>query len=124
MGCVLILSDSLVALLNDGELTGIVAHELAHSYFMDEMVAAKKTEDARRMKVVELKCDAVAMLSLKLLGSDPTYYIRGVKRIVNLMHKDDFAGVPYIAQSQSELRTHPSVVERAVFSQRFVKLLT
>jgi len=124
MGCVLILSDSLVALLYDAELAGIVAHELAHSYFMDEMAAAQRTNDERRMKVIELKCDAVAMLSLKLLGSDPTYYIRGVKRIVNLMHNDSFSGVRYIAQSKHELKTHPSVVERGVFSQRFIKLLT
>ena len=123
MGCVLILSDSLVALLYDAELTGIVAHELAHSYFMDEMAAAQNTNDERGMKVIELKCDAVAMLLLELLGSDPIYHIRGVKMIVNRNPNNSFSGVPYI-QSSYELRTHPSVVERAVFSQRFVKLLT
>ncbi|HVF87521.1 MAG TPA: hypothetical protein VM866_08015 [Pyrinomonadaceae bacterium] len=124
MGCVLILSDSLVALLYDAELTGIVAHELAHLYFMDAMAAAQKTNDERRMKVIELKCDAVAMLSLKLLGGDPTYHIRGVKRMVNLMHNNRSSSVPYIAQSSYELKTHSSVIERAVFAQRFVKLLT
>jgi len=104
-------------------LTGIVAHELAHLYFMDEMAAAQKTNDERRMKVIELKCDAVAMLSLKLLGGDPAYHIRGVKRVVNLLHSNKSSSVPYIAQSSYELKTHPSVVERAVFAQRFVKLL-
>ncbi|MBA3712232.1 MAG: hypothetical protein H0W76_07255 [Pyrinomonadaceae bacterium] len=94
MGCVLILSDSLVALLYDAELTGIVAHELAHLYFMDAMAAAQKTNDERRMKVIELKCDAVAMLPLKLLEGDPTYYIRGVKRMANLMRNDSFFGRP------------------------------
>ncbi|MGI8565492.1 MAG: hypothetical protein ACR2LZ_03305, partial [Pyrinomonadaceae bacterium] len=89
-----------------------------------EMAAARRTNDERRMKVIELKCDAVAILSLKLLGGDPTYHIRGVKRVVNLMHRDSSSIIRYIAQSQYELRTHPSVVERAVFSQRFVKLLT
>ncbi len=123
MGCVLILSDSLVALLSDAELTGIVAHELAHLYFMDEMAAAQKTNDERRMKVIELKCDAVAMVSLKLLGSDPTYHIRGVKRMVSLMHTNWLSSVPYI-QSSYELRTHPSVVERAMFAQRFITHVT
>jgi len=122
MGCVLILSDSLVALLYDADLMGIVAHELAHSYFMDEMVAAQKTNDERGMKVIELKCDAVAMLLLKLLGSNPTYHIRGVKMIVNRIPNNSFSGVPYI-QSSYELRTHPSVVERVQFSDRFQKLL-
>jgi len=123
MGCVLVISDSLAAPLYNEELAGIVAHELAHLYFMDDMAAAQRTKDERRMKVIELKCDAVAMLSLKLLGSDPTYYIRGMKRMVNLMHNDSFSGVRYIAQSQSELKTHPSIVERAQFSQRFIRLL-
>ena len=123
MGCVLILSDSLAALLYDAELMGIVAHELAHLYFMDEMFAAQKANDWRRMKVIELKCDAVAMLSLKLLGGDPAYYIRGVKRVVNLIHSNRLSSAPYIAQSSYELRTHPSVVERAVFAQRFIKSL-
>ncbi|MEJ7616477.1 MAG: hypothetical protein WKF30_05795 [Pyrinomonadaceae bacterium] len=72
----------------------------------------------------QLKCDAVAMQSVKLLGGNPTYCIRGVKRMVNLMHNDSLSSVSYIAQSKCELRTHPSVVERAVFSQRFIKLLT
>lgn len=118
MGCVLIVSDSLVAFLYDAELTGIVAHELAHSYFTDEMLAARKADNERRMKVIELKCDAVAMLSLKLLGGDPTHYVRAVT-VVNSKQRDSFQGVRYNAWS----RTHPRAVERAVFAERFTKLL-
>src|SRR5262245_6530974 len=58
-GCVLVLSDGLADPLYDGELAGIIAHELGHSYFEDEMAAAQRAKDARAMGVVELKCDAV-----------------------------------------------------------------
>ena len=48
--------------LYDGELAGIFAHELGHSYFEDEMGAASRAKDTRAMRVVELKCDAVAIV--------------------------------------------------------------
>ena len=40
-GCVLVISDGLADPLYDGELAGIIAHELGHSYFEDEMAAAQ-----------------------------------------------------------------------------------
>src|SRR5262245_15686561 len=43
-GCIMVLSDDLSYSLSDAELTGIVAHELGHSYFMDDAVAAKRAK--------------------------------------------------------------------------------
>ncbi len=123
MGCVLVISDSLAAPLYDEELMGIVAHEMAHSYFMDEMCAAQRAKDHLVMRVIELKCDAVAILSLKLLGVDPTHHARGVRRVMNLSRSGDFLDIKYQVGSKSELKTHPSIVERAQFSQRFIRLL-
>lgn len=116
MGCMLILSDSLADLLYDAELTGVVVHELAHSYFADEMVAAQRTKDDRAMRLVELKCDAVAVLSLKLLGSNPAHHFRGLQRIMTMLGQG-------VGSWKKADKTHPSIVERALFSQRFVKLL-
>lgn len=117
MGCVLILSDSLADLLYDAELMGIVAHELAHSYFVDELVTAQRTKDDRAMRLVELKCDAVAMLSLKVLGSNPAHHFRGLQRIMTMLGQG-------VGSWKKADKTHPSIVERAQFAQRFVKLLT
>ncbi len=66
MGCVLVLSDSLAGGLSNDALTGVMAHEMGHLYFMEETVAAEKRGDDEAQKAVELKCDAVAMLTLKL----------------------------------------------------------
>ena len=80
-GCVLLLSDGLAEPLPDSELAGIIAHEISHPYFMDEMAGAQRAKDTTVMKVVELKCDAAAVLTIKLLGLDPSSYLKGIKRI-------------------------------------------
>jgi Zn-dependent protease with chaperone function len=41
-GCILVVSDSLTEALYDGEIVGIIAHEMAYAYFMTETVAAKQ----------------------------------------------------------------------------------
>jgi Zn-dependent protease with chaperone function len=114
-GCVLVLSDGLADPLYDGELAGIIAHELGHSYFEDEMAAAQGAKDARAMRVVELKCDAVAILSLKLLNYDPAHYLRGLQRIQVIIKRKSL--------SSGIFQSHPELVARAQFSQRFVKSL-
>jgi hypothetical protein len=114
MGCILVISDSLAAPLYDAELVGTAAHELAHSYFMDEMIRAQRDKDELSMRAVELKCDAVAMMTLKLLGERPELLVRGIKRITELTKKAGF-GV------QMHGRSHPTVVERMQFAELFLR---
>jgi hypothetical protein len=114
-GSVLMISDCLAEVLSDGELAGITAHELGHSYFEDEMAAAQRSQDDRAMRVVELKCDAVAILSLKLLGYNPELYLRGLQRIKALNKSK--------SRSPGILQSHPQLVMRAQFSERLIKSL-
>ncbi len=115
MGCVLLLSNPLVSGLDDEELAGIVAHELAHAYFMDELLAAQKTTNDPAMRVVELKCDAVAMLTLKLLGGDPAAHLRGLQKVRALLKGE---GLPKL-----DFKSHPSITERALFSAQLLRML-
>jgi hypothetical protein len=115
-GCVLLIPNGLAEQLFDGELAGIFAHELGHSYFEDEMVAALRIQDARALRVVELKCDAVALLSLKLLGQEPALYLRGLRKIERLNKSKGL--------SIRTFESHPELVDRARFSQRFIKTLS
>jgi hypothetical protein len=115
-GCVLVLSDGLADPLYDSELAGVIAHELGHSYFEDEMAEAQRAKDARAMRVVELKCDAVAILSLKLLNYDPALYLRGLQRIRVILKRKSL--------SSRIFQSHPELVARAQFSQRFIKSLS
>lgn len=114
-GCVLALSDGLADPLYDGELAGVIAHELGHSYFEDEMAAAQRAKDTRAMRVVELKCDGVAIVTLKLLNYDPALYLRGLQRIQVIIKRKSL--------SSGIFQSHPELVARAQFSQRFIKSL-
>ena len=114
LGCVLVISDALAAPLNDDELAGIVAHEMGHAYFMIETIKARKQGDRPALRIVELKCDAVAMLSLKLLGHDPADYLRGLRRLNDVTRRDGYT---------IDSRDYPSNGERTQFAQRFITLL-
>jgi hypothetical protein len=115
MGCVLVISDALADHLSDNELAGIVAHEMAHAYFMSETIKARKHGDGQAMRIVELKCDAVAMLTLKLMGRDAADYPKALRRITDITRRDGYARIN---------PSHPSIDERTEFAQRFIKLLT
>ena len=114
-GCVLLVSTGLADPLYDGELAGIFAHELSHSYFEDEMAAAQRQRDTQAMRVVELKCDAVAILSVKMLGYNPVLYLKGLQRIQTINKQKSL--------SSSIFQSHPELVARARFSERLIKLL-
>jgi hypothetical protein len=115
LGCVLVISDALAGHLQDDELAGIVAHEMGHAYFMIETIKARKLGDHQAMKIVELKCDAVAMLTLKLLGHDPAAHLKGLRGVTNI---DRING-----PNRIDSRVCPSIGERAQFAQRFMKFL-
>jgi Zn-dependent protease with chaperone function len=110
-GCVLVISDALADHLSDDELAGIVAHEMAHAYFMFETTMARKHRDGQARRIVELQCDAVAMLTLKLMGRDAADYVKALHRI------------RAITKGHVRIDSHPSIGERVQFAQRFIKLL-
>ena len=114
-GCVLVISDALADPLHDDELAGIVAHEMGHSYFMIETIKAMKHRDRQALIIVELKCDAVAMLSLKLLGHDPADHIIGLHRVNNITRRNGY--------NKLDSRYYPSIGERTQFAQRFITLM-
>jgi predicted Zn-dependent protease len=99
----------------DDELAGVLAHELSHSYFEDEMAEGLRAQNAFAMRVIELKCDGVAILSLKLLGRNPDGYARGLRRLQLITKRKGLSDVVF--------QSHPTLVERMKFSQRFIESL-
>jgi Peptidase family M48 len=114
-GCVVAVSDGFAEPLYDDELAGAFAHELGHSYSEDELAEGRRAQNAFAMRVIELKCDGVAILSLKLLGLNPAVYLRGLRRLQLITKRKGLSdGVP---------QSHPTLIERMKFSQRFIESL-
>jgi predicted Zn-dependent protease len=78
---VLLISKTVLALLSAEDLRAQVAHEMGHEYFAAEYERATKARDARRLKDLELMCDAVGIVLLHELGLDPSRLIKGVETV-------------------------------------------
>jgi hypothetical protein len=70
-------------MLTPEELRAAVAHEIGHEYFWDEYQEAKKCNRPGKLQEIELRCDAVAILTLLRLGLDPARLLEGVKKQAN-----------------------------------------
>ncbi|MBV9924478.1 MAG: M48 family metalloprotease [Acidobacteria bacterium] len=82
---------------SDDELSGLIAHEVAHARFAQRTAAAKALlagltaegkgqsdgawQALRELSRIELECDAVAARTLLTLGQDPGEFVRGIRRI-------------------------------------------
>jgi hypothetical protein len=78
---VLLISGTALALLSGEDLRAQVAHEVGHEYFTAEQDRATRDKDHRRLKEIELMCDATGMVMLHELGMDPTRLIASVEKV-------------------------------------------
>lgn len=77
-GSVLLISSGLLQVLSDEELLALSAHEVGHQYFRREFARAEDAGDSRALRIIELKCDAIAVLSLLILNRKPASLARGL----------------------------------------------
>ena len=80
-GTVLLISGTALALLSAEDLRAQVAHEIGHEYFTVEYERATQTSDTRRIKDLELMCDAVGMVMLHELRLDPSRLMRSIETV-------------------------------------------
>lgn len=78
------LSTSLIHKLSDDELASILGHEIGHLYFAKELLKARKSEDSFSARVIELKCDVIALLITKKLGIEAEAFERAIDTLVGL----------------------------------------
>lgn len=98
----LIITTKLTLITSGAELRGIIAHELAHQYLWEERERAFKDEDKSSLWEIELFCDAVAAITLKAIGDDPSCYAQALARM-------GYFGVTTGSTTRSETKTHPSL---------------
>jgi hypothetical protein len=78
---VLLVSRPALRLLSAPELQAVVAHEAGHDYFWAEYVASRERDDARARQELELRCDAIAVLTLLDLGLDPAPLVSALRKL-------------------------------------------
>jgi len=68
-------------LLTDDEVAALVAHEIGHLYFAEALGKARKGKNDRLARVIELKCDLVALITLSALKIKSSTLISAVKKL-------------------------------------------
>jgi hypothetical protein len=67
---VILISRRAIKLLSASELQALVAHELGHDYFWEEYEQAAAQNRKHVLREIELRCDAIALLTLRALNLD------------------------------------------------------
>ena len=84
---VILISKSAFMLLGAEELQALAAHEIAHEYFTVDYESAFRTRDHRRLKDLELLCDAIAIVTVHRLGMNPARLPGAVEKITRYNQK-------------------------------------
>jgi hypothetical protein len=106
---VVLISRPALRLLATAELQALVTHEVGHEFFWDEYHHARAQRDTPGLQEVELKCDAIAALTLLGLELDPLALTRGAQAMIR--YNSEVMG-----QALNE-RWYPSLRDR----ERFVR---
>jgi Zn-dependent protease with chaperone function len=81
------LSTGIFSILTDDEAAALIAHETGHLFFGKELALARTTDDSKIARIVELKCDAVSLITLKNLKIDPASLVTGLKKLIEAREK-------------------------------------
>ncbi len=113
-GAAVLVSEEAIDLLTAEELQAVVAHELAHEYFSGEYEAARANNQYDMVKEIELRCDAVSIITMKGLRLDSGALLSGVAKLTKFNERRGFSNNPDLV---------PSVQERTNFSRAIVELI-
>ncbi len=105
---VLLISGTALALLSADDVRAQVAHEIAHEYFAAEHERATNAQDHRRLKEIELMCDAFGMVMLHELGIDPSRLIVSVEKLTIYNRRTSQIGI--------DESNYPTLDERRMFA--------
>lgn len=113
-GAAVLVSEGAIDLLTADELQAVVAHELAHEYFAAEYGAARDAKRYDTVREIELRCDAISIVTMKRLGLDPAVLLSAVAKLTRFNDRRGFPNNPNLV---------PSTEERRSFSRAVVALI-
>ena len=104
-----LISKTALTLLEAEELQAQVAHESGHEYVRVDEDSASARKDGRRLKDLELLCDAIAIATLQGLEVDPSRLMAGIEKITRHNLKAFGTAV--------DDRNYPTLSERREFAR-------
>jgi Peptidase family M48 len=78
---VILVSANILPLLNQEEFAALVAHEIGHEYVWAEYRHAEQRHDHAQIRQLELRCDGVAVLTIRRLGLNAERFIRAIETL-------------------------------------------
>ena len=105
---VILVSKAALTLLDADELQASLAHEMGHGYVWTERERAFQRGDHKRLKDLELVCDAIAIVTLHGLGMDVSRLMSGIEK-TSRFNRERFG------KANNE-RDYPTVAERRAFA--------
>jgi hypothetical protein len=110
---IVLVSRPALRLLSALELQALVAHEIGHEYFWkEEQNLRKKDSNARRE--LELRCDAIAILTLLQLDLDPALVVSAAQTLTRFNERIGM---------RTDAEQYPSVAEREQFTRALIDLV-
>ncbi len=86
---VLLASREALWVLSPDEFAALVAHEIAHDYIWQEYRRAMDRKDYKKMQELELRCDGIAVLTLRRLGIDTENLVSAVQKVTRFNQRRD-----------------------------------
>ena len=90
---VLLISREALGLFDADEMVAIMAHELGHDYVSDEYAKAREEHDDERLQELELRCDGIAVITLRKMHMDPARLISAATKL--LRHNERIRTLDY-----------------------------
>ena len=112
---VILISKSAFMLLDAEDLQALAAHEIGHEYFTAEYRSALTKRDRRRLKELELLCDAISIVTVHRLGMNPARLLGAVEKITRYNQK--------LYPTRIDHTNYPTIAERRSFAHKVIAWL-
>ncbi len=112
---VVLISAPAITLVNAAELQALAAHEIAHEYVWTEWNRAHEHADQERLRELELVCDAIAAVTLRHLGMDPSAMIDAIAKVTRF-NRERFGAA-------TNQKNYPTLAERRAFAHQIQRWL-
>ena len=98
-GAAVVISEDALDLLTAEELQAVIAHELGHEYFAAEFGLARNNKQWDKVKEVELRCDAISIITMKSLGLNADSLVSGVTKLTKFNEGHGMKNNPNVVTS-------------------------